>query len=122
MKKVGYFEGTDPMILTTLAAEGIDTLPLGNGEDGYGKYIGHITKGDNISLVVGYLHKVIPLAEMAAKPSDILYSCMVHKIPVVLLVPKQFHEKAKKVLEDVAEKVRLADPKNALNEIIKMLG
>ncbi len=122
MKKVGYFEGTDSTILATLAAEGIDTLPLGNGEDGYGKYIGHITKRDNISLVVGYLHKVIPLAEMAAKPSDILYSCVIHKIPVVLLVPEQLHEKAKKVLGDIAEKVRLVDSKNALNEIMKMLG
>lgn len=122
MKKVGYFEGTDSTILATLAAEGIDTLPLGNGEDGYGKYIGHITKLDNISLVVGYLHKVIPLAEMAAKPSDILYSCMVHKIPVVLLAPERLHKKAEKVLGDVAEKVKLVDSKNALDEIMKILG
>jgi len=122
MKKVGYFEGTDSTILATLAVEGIDTLPLGNGEDGYGKYIGHITKRDNISLVVGYLHKVIPLAEMDTKPSDILYSCVIHKIPVVLLVPEQLHEKAKRVLGDIAEKVRLVDSKNALNEIMKMLG
>lgn len=122
MKKVGYFEGTDSTILATLAAEGIDTQPLGNGEDGYGKYIGHITKGDNISLVVGYLHKVVPLAEQATKPSDILYSCTVHKIPVILLVPERLHEKAKRILGDIAEKVRLADPKNALDEIIKTLG
>ncbi|OYD17342.1 hypothetical protein CH333_01145 [candidate division WOR-3 bacterium JGI_Cruoil_03_44_89] len=121
MKKVGYFEGTDSTLLATLAVEGIDTLPLGNGEDGYGKYIGHITKGDNISLVVGYLHKVVPLAEMGTKPSDILYSCTIHKIPVVLLAPKQLHEKAKRVLGDIAEKVKLVDPKDALEEIMNIL-
>ncbi len=122
MRKIGYFEGTDSKILTALAAEGIDTLPLGNGDDGYGKYVGHITKADNLSVVVGYLHKVIPLSEQANKPSDILYSCTVHKVPVVLLVPEQIHEKAKKVLGNVAEKVKLVIPENALDEIMKFIG
>jgi hypothetical protein len=46
----------------------------------------------------------------------------VHKIPVLLLVPERLHENAKKVLGDVAEKVKLVDSKNALDEIIKILG
>ncbi|MCD5383342.1 hypothetical protein LR066_01095 [candidate division WOR-3 bacterium] len=122
MLKVGYFEGTDPIVLSILAAKGVDTLPLGNGEDGCGKYIGHITKEDNISLIVGYLHKVIPLSEQLSKPSDILYSCIAHNIPVMILVPKEFFDDAKKILGDAAEKVKIIDPKDALDELTKILG
>ena len=121
MKKVGYFEGTDSIILTTLACEGIDTFPLGNGEDGYGKYVGHITKGDNISLVVGYLHKIIPLAEQTTKPIDIIYSCIAHRIPAIILVPEELEEKAKKVLGELADKVKLTNPENALDVIMNIL-
>ena len=58
MKIVGYLDGTDGLFLTNLAIKGVDTLPLSNGWDNHGKYLGHITKQDNIALVVGYLHKV----------------------------------------------------------------
>lgn len=122
MKKVGYFEGTDSTMLTALAAKGVDTLPLGNGEDGYGKYVGHITKADNVSLVIGYLHKIIPLSEQLEKPSDILYSCMVNKIPVIILVPEELQTESKKVLGDIAGKVKMVDPKNAMTEILKVLA
>ncbi len=122
MKKVGYFEGTDSKILATLAAKGVDTLPLGNGEDGYGKYVGHITKGDNISLIVGYLHKVIPLSEQTTKPADILYSCMAHNIPAIIIVPEELKGAAKKILGDIASQVKFVDPDNALVEIMKVLG
>jgi len=35
-KTVGYFEGTDPLLLNKLVARGIGTLPISNGFDSHG--------------------------------------------------------------------------------------
>ena len=61
MKKVGYLEGTNSTYLTRLALHGVDTLPLGNGADNHGKYIGFIDRADAIDLVITYYHKIVPL-------------------------------------------------------------
>jgi len=50
--RVGYFEGTDPLLLTKLSAEGIETLPIGNTWDGHRKYVNHLSK-DEVNVVVG---------------------------------------------------------------------
>jgi hypothetical protein len=60
MGLIGYFEGTDPLVLANLSIVGHSTMPLGNGFDNHGKYVGHITKDDNVSVVVGYFHKIMP--------------------------------------------------------------
>ena len=57
MARIGYFEGTDPLLLTRLAVEGIETLPLSNTWDHYGKYVNHLYR-DEVDVIVGYLHKV----------------------------------------------------------------
>ena len=59
MATIGYLEGTDPLVLSRLAVKGIGTLPLSNGFDNHGKFINTITEHDQISLVVGYLHKIM---------------------------------------------------------------
>jgi len=122
MKTVGYLEGTDALFLTKLVARGIDTLPLGNGADNHGRYVGLLSKSDNISLVIGYLHKVIPTAEHTIAPKDLLYSCKLHKIPVMLIVPQELQEDAKKTLKEAANDVILVDPKNLWDEVMKVLG
>ena len=66
MKIIGYMLGTDPEVLTQLLLEGYETLPLSNGYDNHGKYITHLTTEDHISLIVGYLHKFLPLASQLA--------------------------------------------------------
>lgn len=60
--RVGYLEGTDPLLLTKLAVEGIETLPVANTWDGHGKPINHLSEGE-VNVVVGYLHKLIPTEE-----------------------------------------------------------
>ncbi len=121
MKTVGYLEGTDALFLTKLVANGIDTLPLGNGADNHGKYIGLLTKSDNISLVIGYLHKVIPISERTIAPKDMLYACKLHKLQVMLIAPAEIHPDAKRLLKEAAGDVMLVDPKNLWDETMKVL-
>ncbi len=99
---VGYLEGTDPLFLSRLVAKGYDTMPISNGADNHGKYIGLVTKNDGIGVIVGYFHKIVPPADMNLTCSDILYSAKLHKIPVVLIAPEDVHEEAKKILGDAA--------------------
>ena len=85
MGVIGYFEGTDPLVLANLSIAGHSTVPLGNGFDNYGKYVGHITKDDNISVVVGYFHKVMPTQDMEMTIKDVLWTCIKLKIPILLI-------------------------------------
>ena len=121
MKTVGYLEGTDALFLTKLTVNGIDTLPLGNGADNHGKYIGLLTRSDNISLVIGYLHKVIPINERSIAPKDMLYACKLHKIQVMLIVPAEIQKEAKRILKEAAEDVILVDPNSLWDEAMKVL-
>jgi hypothetical protein len=121
MKVVGYLEGTDPVLLTKLICRGIDTIPISNGYDTHGRYILHITNRD-VSLVIGYLHKVVPPRGTAIKVSDILYSCTLHQIPVILLVPEEEKDNAMEVIREIEEKVTIVDPKDAFDTVIKILG
>jgi len=110
MANVGYLEGTDPVILTKLAARGIGTVPLSNGFDSHGKYVNHVTPSDHIGVVIGYLHKVIPTPERNMTPADLLFSCITHSIPVLVIVPKPEQKAARVVLGEAADHARLVDP------------
>jgi hypothetical protein len=121
MKIVGYMEGTNPELLTNLMLEGFETLPLSNGWDNHGKYIAHVNRTDNLSLVVGYVHKFIPVAKELAKEEEILSSLKVYKIPTVFIVPSAKHAKTKKILSRKGLKYKLADPAEVSKVIMSML-
>ncbi len=87
MAIVGYLQGTDPLVLTRLNLNGIGTTPLGNSFDNHGKYVGHITKNDRLSVVVGYLHKVLPTGIHTVSALDFLNACNVNNVPVLLIAP-----------------------------------
>ncbi len=110
MKAVGYMEGTDPILLAEWAAYGIEMMPLSNGADGHGKYIAHLATADDIALVIGYLHKFMPAKRMSIKASDMLFACKTHNIPVLAIVPRDFHPQAKVQLCDCASDIQLVDP------------
>lgn len=110
MANVGYLEGTDPLVLTQLAVRGIGTVPISNGFDGHGKYINHLVPADHIAVVIGYLHKLLPTRERPIKPKDLLFSCMIHDIPVLLIVPTADHEAARNMLGEAKDYVELIDP------------
>ena len=114
MGKVGYFEGTDPLLLATLAAEGVETLPIANTWDAHGKPVTHLVKGE-VDVVVGYLHKVIPAeqgrtAMFELLLTNMLVACKTHNIPVLLIAPRNVHEKARRLLGNVGPTVHLIGP------------
>jgi hypothetical protein len=125
LARVGYFEGTDPLLLSKLAAEGIETLPVANTWDGHGKMVNHLTKGE-VNVVVGYLHKVIPAEPLrtSALPimvDNLLSACNVHDIPVLLMVPAALREKAEQILSGTEVKIRIVSPEQVETEIRKYL-
>ena len=114
LARVAYFEGTDPVLLTKLAAEGIETLPVANTWDGHGKNVNHLGKGE-VNVVVGYLHKVIPAEQDRTSMfelmlENLLSACKIHNIPVLLIAPSNLHEKAKKILGNVGPNVHVVAP------------
>ncbi len=121
MGTVGYMEGTDPLILTRLNLEGIGTLPLGNGFDGHGKYVGHLTRQDDVSLVITYLHKVLPTVDMTINARDFLIACRTHKIPVLVIAPEEYHQRAREMLGDIAEHVTMLTPDSVYDTAMKIL-
>ena len=120
MKTIGYMEGTNSEVLTQLFMEGHETVPLSNGVDNHGKSITLVTYEDGIDLIVGYLHKFIPVSPRF-KLVEILSSAKVNKIPVIFIVPQQFQEKADKLLADKEITYKLADPENLLKTIFEVL-
>ena len=106
--------------MTKLAAEGIETLPVANTWDGHGKYVNHLCKGE-VSLVVGYLHKIIPAHQERASPADLLFACKTLGIPVLLIAPATAHDKAKKVLGEAGPHVHIVAPDELEAQISKYL-
>lgn len=125
MAKVGYFEGTDPLLLATLAAEGVETLPIANTWDAHGKPVNHLTKGE-VDVVIGYLHKIVPAeqgrtAMFELLLDNMLVACKTHNIPVLLIVPSNVHAKARKLLGNVGANVRLVSPEELETQVRKYL-
>lgn len=121
MKTIGYMEGTNSEFLTNLLVDGVDTLPLSNGWDNHGKFIAHITRTDNISVVVGYLHKFFAISMGPKIEEEILSSLKAYKIPTVFIVPKVKQEKAKKLLKGKGVNYTLADPADLTKMVLVAL-
>ena len=110
MKTIGYMEGTNSELLTNLLVNGVETLPLSNGWDNHGKFIAHVTRSDNISVVVGYLHKFFAISMGPKVVEEMMSSLKAYKIPTVFIVPKAKQEKARKLLKGMGVNYTLADP------------
>jgi hypothetical protein len=125
MSRVGYFEGTDPLLLTKLAAEGVETLPVANTWDGHGKFVNHLSKGE-VNVVVGYLHKIIPAEPLRTSSlplmlDSMLSACKAHEIPVLLIVPATLHDKAKKILGNVGANIQIVAPEGLEAQVRKYI-
>jgi hypothetical protein len=121
MKVLGYLEGTDPNILTSVMLEGYETLPLSNGWDNHGKHLTLLNPADNISLVVGSLHKFLRLEDMSIF-SAMLATVKAYDIPVLFVTPKDFHDKAAKLIDDKELKYEFVDPANLSEAIMAKLA
>ncbi len=140
MKIVGYFEGTDPFVLTRLVAEGYGTIPLANPWDNHGKIASRILPGE-IDLIIGYLHKLLPpvgkritpdthTTKMGIDPArditplDLLYPAKTNEIPVLVIAPYDCHDEAKELLGEAADFVTFVkheDLEKTAIEILKKL-
>jgi len=98
VKRIGYLNGIDPMVLSVLAANGIGTIPISNGWDDHGKYIAHITEADGLSAVIAPFHKVIAAPGDPVGPHDVLSPAIDNGIPVLLVIPKKVMKKARNIL------------------------
>lgn len=123
MKTIGYLEGTDPEFLTKLVCMGYRTLPIGNSVDNHGKDIAFISIADKVDLIVGYFHKVTPVPVVSKSLKDHLTPGLIHKIPILFLVPSEVLKEAKKILSRVTNSpyIKVIDPKNLMNEAMKVL-
>jgi hypothetical protein len=122
MATVGYLEGTDPLVLTRLAARGVGTLPLSNGFDNHGKFITSVSSRDGIDVVVGYLHKLTRTQKQGFYPGDLLQSCLDCGITVMIVVPEADHALARQALGAVGDVTMLVDPGKLFDSMAQILG
>jgi hypothetical protein len=122
MATVGYLEGTDPLVLTRLAARGVGTLPLSNGFDNHGKFIASVSSRDELDIVIGHLHKLTRTQKQGFYPRDLLQSCLDCGIKVMIVVPEGDQGLARKVLGAVGDVTQLVDPAQLFDTIAQSLG
>jgi hypothetical protein len=121
MKKIGYMDGTDPLLLSKIAAAGVETVPLGNGYDNAGRYIGYLNPSDGIDAVVGYFHKFIPLDGSNVCAADLLKPCQIRNIPVYVIVAKEDQAAAQKIMGDCGPSIKFVDPGAVADDLMKLL-
>lgn len=122
---IGYFEGTDPVVLTSLVCHGYATQPISNGADNHGTHILLLNQLNKPDVIVGYLHKV-----MAHEPSDadwpsaedIVLHCRILAVPLVLVVPAEGIECAPDLFDDLPEIVTFTTPGDMLQTLDNLLG
>ncbi len=122
MATVGYLEGTDPLVLTRLAAGGVGTLPVSNGIDNHGKFITNISERDEIDVIVGHLHKITRTQRQGFFPRDLLQPSLDSGIPVLIVVPEADQPAARRVLGQLGQEVMLVDPGRLYAEIARILS
>ncbi len=122
MPTVGYLDGVDPLMLTRLAVRGVGTLPVSNGFDNHGKFINAITERDAIDLVVGHLHKLLRTQRQGFLVEDLLDSCYHCQIPILVIVPREEHDRARQLLGQTEERLILIDPDEAYGQIVQQLA
>jgi hypothetical protein len=121
-KRVAYFDGTDPWLLTALICDGYDTIPVSNDYDNHGRHIRLVTHEDKYDLVLGHVHKIFAPQGSQTTYQDIFHICRVRRMPLVLEVPTELHDEVGQLLADPPEVVRFVAPEDMLEtarEILK---
>ena len=118
MKTVGYFDGTNSTLLTELVLRGFGTLPLANDWDRHGRMVSHLAPND-VDLIIGYLHKMVGLG---LSPFDLLYQANSYSIPVLVIVPAEYHDAAKELLGKAKDFVTLVSEEEVEEKVGKLLG
>jgi hypothetical protein len=118
-KSVGYFEGTDSLLLTALVCDGHDTIPVSNGRDHHGNHIGLINDKNRVDLLIAYVHKILAPTSAPREKSDVTFQdvfhiCRIYGIPLLLEIPEPLQPRAIELLENPPDIVKLVDPADTL--------
>jgi hypothetical protein len=116
-KTIGYFEGTDSKVLTSLVCDGHLTLPISNGYDSHGRHVRLINEEKRYDLLVGYLHKIFSPSNLDLNYTsyqDIFHVCRTYRVPLLLEVPAELHEKARALFDEVPDIVQFVDPADTI--------
>jgi hypothetical protein len=120
-KLVGYFAGTDSTLLTRLICDGYDTEPISNGFDNHGRSFRSINEENRLDLLIGYLHKIYAPEGTETLFENVFHVCRIYRIPLLLEVPRELHDRARDLLQDPPKIVRLVDPADQLEAARKIL-
>lgn len=71
MSKIGYLEGTDPLVLDKLVLQGHKLISLGDDKDGYSRNLLHISRFDRIDLVLARFYKLKELIQSYGVPVSV---------------------------------------------------
>jgi hypothetical protein len=121
MVTIGYMDGTDPALLSKLAAADVETIPISNGWDSHGKYIGHLSANDGIDAIIGYFHKFTTAKDSTMTPADLLHACKEHGIKVFVIARKPDHAMVAKALGSAASNVTLITPRDTEKAVLGLL-
>jgi hypothetical protein len=120
-KSVGYFEGTDPAVLTSLICAGCDTIPISNGLDSHGTHIRLLNEETKLDVLIGYFHKVYAPVGAETQAEDMFHVCQTYGIPFLLVVPREQHACAREKLDTCPEVVEFVDPADLLDAARRIL-
>ncbi len=119
-KRVGYFDGTDSTLLTTLVCDGYDTIPVSNGRDNHGHHVRLINDKNRVDLLIAYIHKIIAPEGEAREEGDVVFQdlfriCRILEIPLLLEIPEALQPQAIELLDHPPDIVKLVDPADTLS-------
>jgi len=126
-KNVGYFEGTDPSLLTDLVCNSYDTVPISNGFDNHGMHVRIINNENHIDVLIGFVHKIYASDDDVQSGGvvtyqDVFHVCRTFDIPLVLAVHRELHDKARKLFKDIPDVVEFVDPEDMLSRVKGILN
>lgn len=120
-KSVGYFEGTNPEVLTSLVCEGYDTIPISNGLDNHGRHIRLLNEETKVDVLIGYLHKIYAPENAETQAEDIFHICEIYRIPFLIIVPCGLHCNARDKFASIPDVIQFVDPSTVLEKTITIL-
>lgn len=121
-KSVGYFEGTDSALLTSLICAGFDTLPVSNGVDHHGKNVRRINQQEKYDILIGYPHKLYAPVEYDLPYQEIFRICRTYSIPLLLEVPDNLKDAADRLMPDRPDVVEFLDPAEIFDRALELLA
>jgi hypothetical protein len=120
-KSVGYFDGVDPVVLTSLICDGYDTIPISNGVDNYGQHVRLFNEENKVTVLIGYLHKICAPEGADTQAEDVFHICHIYQMPFLIIVPRDLHKGARKLFASLPEVVRFVDPADLLETTRQLL-